>query len=814
MFKLKFFSDNFVAQTISKISLYLLIFLLPIFFLPWSSNVLDFNKQALLVFLTFISLFSWLVQVLISGKVSFRLSGIYLPLAVLLLIVLASSITSLWQYGSFWGWPLVSNESFLTILSLVILSFLIITIFEKEEVLRLFKVFIVSWFLAVLVAILQIFGKFIFPFNFAKSISFNTIGTVFSIAIISAALMPVIFFLLVNSKRLWKLFLIIYLVVNAFFLILVNFLISWLVLIGAGALVIILGALKKDSLEPKWMALPMFFLAVPLLFILFRFQVAGLPPVAQEVFLRAGTTFDIVKKVIQERPLFGSGPGTFVYDFSKFKKPELNLGIFWDVRFESGNSKIANVVATTGILGALSWLFLWIMVGFYGFRFFFKKEEIGKKWKKKEGNEPLELRAQEGPEERISEALSSGLFAGIIVLTFAFFFYSSNLTLDFVYFLLIASFISLNFGTRKEFLLKPSSLPTLCVTFAFTLVFILGLGFGILESQRMVAEAKFIKGIQDFQAGKTDSAIRNLERAVILSSGRGQDLYLRELSQVYFRKLNEEATRKDISEEEISKNVQLLMSNSINSAKSAADLNPKNVANWENLGAVYQAMIGVIRDSEDWATKAYEEALKLEPTNPFLVNQKGVILLRKSELLPKEMASEKSQLLVEAQIQFEKALQLKSDYFLPHLNLAILFQLKGKQEEAIKEFELAKNLSNDPRVIFQLGLLYYRNKDYSKAQREFEMAISLDPNYANALYFLGLVYDIQGQKQKAIEKFTKVGELNPNVEEIKKILENLRAGKSALFGIATEEQSVVPPQEPEKEKLPVEKSLPVEKPKK
>lgn len=803
----KFFSANTLPKAISRISLYLLVFLLPVFFLPWSTNVLDFNKQALLVFLTFISLFSWLLEILISGKVSFKVSAIYIPLGVLLLIVLASSITSLFSYGSFWGWPLATNESFLTVLCLVILNFLLINIFEKKDLLRLFEVFIVSWFLTLLIAISQIFGKFIFSYGFSKSVSFNTVGTIFSIGVLTAAIMPLVIFLLIGLKRVPRLFLFIYLAVSTFFLILLNFSISWWVLTAGSALLIILGTLKKGSFETRWLALPMFFLAISLLFALFRLQIAGFPAIPPEIFLKAGTTFDITKEVLKERPILGSGPGTFVYDFSKFKPQALNLTNFWDVRFENGNSKIANMAATTGILGGVTLIFLWAMLIFYGFIFFFKKRETGEKEEKgsKEGKGDKEGKAV------IYDALSTGIFISIITLTLGFFFYSANLTLDFIYFLLIAGFISLNFGARKEFTLQPSSLPTLIATFVFTLVFILGLGFGILESQRMLAEAKFTKGMQDFQAGKTDSAIRNLEKSVVLSSGRGgMDLYLRQLSQFYFKKMNEEAARTDIPAENISRNVQVLMSSSINSAKTATDLNSKNVANWENLGAIYQAMIGVIKGSEDWSIKAYDEAIKLEPTNPFLFNQKGVVLLRKSELLPKESADDKAQVLIDAQNQFEKSLQLKSDYFLPHMNLAILYQLKNNNTDAIKELEAAKNLTSqgNPQVLFQLGLLYYRNNDYSKAQREFERAVLIDPNYANALYFLGLIYDSQGQKQKAIEKFTKVAELNPTVEELKKILANLQAGRSALSGITTEEQSVVPAQEPEKEKLPVEKPLP------
>jgi len=60
--------------------------LLPILFLPWTANVLDFNKQALLIILVFVSLFAWMLKILISGKASFNLSSVHIPLAALFLV--------------------------------------------------------------------------------------------------------------------------------------------------------------------------------------------------------------------------------------------------------------------------------------------------------------------------------------------------------------------------------------------------------------------------------------------------------------------------------------------------------------------------------------------------------------------------------------------------------------------------------------------------------------------------------------------------------------------------------------------------------
>jgi tetratricopeptide (TPR) repeat protein len=70
-----------------------------------------------------------------------------------------------------------------------------------------------------------------------------------------------------------------------------------------------------------------------------------------------------------------------------------------------------------------------------------------------------------------------------------------------------------------------------------------------------------------------------------------------------------------------------------------------------------------------------------------------------------------------------------------------------------------------------------------------ERAVSLNTNYSNARYFLGLIYDRQGDKERALKEFAQIEILNPDNQEGKVILQNLREGRGAL-------ESIVPPAEP------------------
>jgi len=777
------------CDRVSKISIYLLVFLLPILFLPWTANVLDFNKQALLIVLVFVSLFAWILKVLISGKANFNLSLVHIPIAVLFLVYAASTVFSSWRYGSFWGWPQVNSESLLSLLGLILLYFLVVNIFEKKEIFYLTLSLVVSSFLAMLYGTLQLFGKFLIPVGFTKAVSFNTIGGVNSLAVFAAVLLPLIIILItISAERYLRIFFIAVATLSAILLLLINFSIAWWLVIAGSALIIAFGTQKRDIFDGRWLILPMFFLVLALFFGFFRFQVfppSGERPV--EVFLTHRASFDIAWKALRESPVLGSGPGTFVYNFSKYKDISFNQNSLWSIRFEWASSKFFTILATCGILGVLSFLSLIGFFIFYGIKFLLGKP--------KKAGAGVPNRDEEGLNKKSFWLLALGIFISFLTVSTAYFLYQSNLSLDFVYFLFMGSFISLlSPAVKKEILLKSSSLITLGITFAFTVIFIFGLGLFILEGKRYVVAVSYLKGLGSWQQGENDNTLKYLERAVRVSPG--VDLYWRELSQVYLQNINETAGRTDLSQEEIARKLQLYIDNAVNSAKAATDTNPQNVANWSIKGFIYQNLIGVVGGTKDWAVDSYKEALKLEPSNPYFPTQIGIALLNEATFLSQEKTEEREKILEEAQDQFRKAIEMKQDYAPAHFQLAMVYQAQGKQVEMIEELEKAKSFAlSDVGLAFQLGLIYYQQRNYQKAQAEFERAVMLNPDYANALYFLGLTYDELGEKQLAIKAFEKIQIANPDHSLVITILSNLRAGEKALKGVVEEEPPVVPIEE-------------------
>ena len=143
---------------------------------------------------------------------------------------------------------------------------------------------------------------------------------------------------------------------------------------------------------------------------------------------------------------------------------------------------------------------------------------------------------------------------------------------------------------------------------------------------------------------------------------------------------------------------------------------------------------------------------------------------------------------IDARDNLQEAIILKNDYAAAHFMISQVYERLGERALAIQKNADARNLNPlDTGVGYQLGLLFYINGELENAKLELERVVRINPDFSNALYFLGLSYEKLGNTEAAIKSFTKIRELNPANKEVEKILENLRAARPALFGISSSE---------------------------
>src|SRR3989338_7811465 len=172
------------ALECSKWSLYLLLFLLPIFFLPWTLDILEINKQTLFILLTSVSLLAWLGAMVSAKRMffHFHISIIFLPL--LFLSALISTFFNKTGFLSLVGHASQEYTSVLTLFFGCMFFFLILNLAKEEGFLqKSLHALFASSILVALIGLSSFLGWFFLPFDFARAQTFNTIGTVNSLGI-------------------------------------------------------------------------------------------------------------------------------------------------------------------------------------------------------------------------------------------------------------------------------------------------------------------------------------------------------------------------------------------------------------------------------------------------------------------------------------------------------------------------------------------------------------------------------------------------------------------------------------------------------
>ncbi|MFN7088536.1 MAG: hypothetical protein ACK4NX_01780, partial [Candidatus Paceibacteria bacterium] len=131
--------------------------LMPLFFLPWTTSVLELNKQLLLAVVAGAGLVLWLLDVVMSGKLSWRFNMLEKGVLAFAGAVALSTIFSISKYKSLMGMAGSLSDSLLSVVSLALVFFLIVNSFDDGGK-RIKKFFLASLNVAVLYGLLQIFG--------------------------------------------------------------------------------------------------------------------------------------------------------------------------------------------------------------------------------------------------------------------------------------------------------------------------------------------------------------------------------------------------------------------------------------------------------------------------------------------------------------------------------------------------------------------------------------------------------------------------------------------------------------------------------
>jgi tetratricopeptide (TPR) repeat protein len=153
----------------------------------------------------------------------------------------------------------------------------------------------------------------------------------------------------------------------------------------------------------------------------------------------------------------------------------------------------------------------------------------------------------------------------------------------------------------------------------------------------------------------------------------------------------------------------------------------------------------------DEAQEHLNAALKLDPEIAQAHNNLGIILIQQGDV-------------EQAIVHFKEALRIKPDFDLADANLkrAVAVQNQMQMGGDAAELEQAlKNNPDDPVLHFEMGNLYLSRGDLSQAINQFENALTIQPDYSQALNNLAMAYAADKQYDKALDAFKKMTALQP-----------------------------------------------------
>jgi len=753
-----------LCDKIVRWALYFLVFALPIFFLPWTFETLEFNKQNFLAILTLIAGLAWLGKMIAERQIVFRRSFLNLIVLLYFLVYTLATIFSIDKFRSFLGASGVEKDGFITVLCFIILYFIVINNVREIKILKnLIYAVLLGTGLSAIFSFLGFTG--FLPDKILPSRALNTIGTLNGFGVFLAAVFLLIsaLFLKVepeaDRKFLEKFLLAVLAALFLFLLISIDTWAIWAVFVPALAIFLAFTILKAQEIKNLgWVAMPMAALVIAIMFFFIPTPIKfNLPAEVMPSFSASG---QIARQTLDESPFLGSGPGTFIFDYAKYKPEGVNLTSLWNVQFDRSASRVLTMLSTTGLFGFISWFFIIVVLAVLVL-LNLAKGKVNQLW-----------------------TYNLGLASSWFLLLIAKFLYSSNLTLEFLFWILTALLVTLVSHKFLEISLDQAPRTSLALSFILTLGIIFTVSSFYLIGQRYVADFNFRRAVLAAESGEQmEKVVEYFDRAA--SQNRWSDTYLRNLAQSLLLQINQELNKEP--SEERARKIQNLIASDINVAKRSTELSPKNSANWSTLASIYGTIMPIIPGADQWAITSWEKAIELEPKNPFFYTEFGKVyagiadlaapnLQAEDETTKKEAQIKINENLVKAEEQFNKAITLKGDYAPAHFELAMVYSRQGKIKEAISKLEAMRlNLPNDIGVAFQLGLLYYQNKEQDKAVTELERAVELAPNFANARWYLAAIYEEQGKKDLAIAQLEEILKTNPENETVKKKIEALKS---------------------------------------
>lgn len=752
-----------VFDRIAQWSMLLLISLLPIFFVPLLWVTLVQAKVVLIVLLLLVAAVAWIAARLVEGSMRvpaslLLVSGVLIPLAYAFSVAF-SGVSQISLVGS-------GVEQDTLAFSGILFSALALTalIFSGEEraAEKALRSLAIGAFALLVLEIVHFAIPSLSLGGVIASQTGNAFGNWHEFAIILG------FFVLLGltvhttaaAAGIWKYLFYLVVVASLVFLVIANFFDVWavLIVIALVALAAELSAAHARSgrfvfswrTHGVWVAV----IAIALFSMMFGGYINNVLPARikishTEVRPSWQGTMGIGGAALTQPAslFFGSGPNTFAREWGLYKPASVNQTIFWNADFNAGIGAIPTSFVTTGIFGTLAWIvFVVTLLGIAARALMRRARDV------------------QGTLYAAALGLASSYLAVFLV------FYVPGPALSVSVFLaaglLVAFSRQAGFGRPLFASLGAGSLRSIAHVVALSVFGFVSIMAPLGVARVLASEVILNRGIVVYNETKdtaATSALIGQALRVNPSSARAHRLAV----QLGLVQLQQMLAQTDAKDEAARAQLQATLEATIQHGLAAVTINADDYQNWLELAGLYQQLAGVkVEGAYENARAAYQRARMENPSSPVPLFQLGQLELltgNKDEAL-KNLAA---------------AAQLKPDFAAAYYVASQIYASNDDLKNALAAAALATQYApQDPLAWYNAGAIAYVGKDYPNAIAGLEQALTLQSNYANASYILGLAYYDAGRTADSLKVFEALGTLDPGQQVVQDAINNLRAGRA------------------------------------
>jgi multisubunit Na+/H+ antiporter MnhG subunit len=218
------------------------------------------------------------------------------------------------------------------------------------------------------------------PFDFAKAVNFTPTGSTFSTIAMLLLLLPLPLLSLIRPNLYMPLPLALVLsVLFSIVVVLTGSIGSYVILAAIYAATALAGRIDQHKKMAMFFVMPLAITA--LTFVLAYLPIPGVNSIQtleanfpKEIQLPFNASWKVSASVFRDAPFFGTGPSTYLFNFTSYKPAEFNLLNFWNFTFDTAHNEFLNVLGTIGAVGVGALALLCVVVAFMSWKNIFTRE--------------------------------------------------------------------------------------------------------------------------------------------------------------------------------------------------------------------------------------------------------------------------------------------------------------------------------------------------------------------------------------------------------------------------------------------------------